>query len=154
VAQARKPVFYVRYGFKDTVTGRFDLLALHMFLFSRRLSRETGPAAASLSQEVFDAFADGVDDALRALGIGDTSVPKRKQAMVRGFYAQIEEFAPLLDAGDLDGLTRAVSKRFFAGEDTDESARIAAYMIKAAATLAAQEIGAISAGRLNWPEPA
>jgi cytochrome b pre-mRNA-processing protein 3 len=154
VAQARKPAFYLEHGFKDTVTGRFDVLALHMFLFSRRLSSESDPAAAPLSQEVFDTFTDGVDDALRALGIGDTSVPKRKQAMVRGFYAQIEEFAPPIDAGDVDGLARAVSKRFFSGANPGESTRIAAYMLESAGMLAAQDFGAISSGRLNWPDPA
>ena len=103
VTQARKPVFYLSRDFPDTVTGRFDVLALHMFLFSRRLSAEGDPRAPSLSQDVFDAFTGGLDDALRSLGIGDTSVPKRKQAMVRGFYGQIDEFAPLVDAGDEAG---------------------------------------------------
>ncbi len=31
VAQARQPVFFTDYGFHDTVTGRFDLVALHLF---------------------------------------------------------------------------------------------------------------------------
>ncbi len=124
-----------------------------MFLFSRRLSSEEDPRAAGLSQEVFDAFTDGIDDALRALGIGDTSVPKRKQAMVRGFYAQIEEFAPLMAKGDAAALGEAVSRRFFEGANQDESAAISAYMLEAADALAAQEFNAIGNGLLSWPQP-
>ena len=153
VTQARKPVFYLSRGFPDSVTGRFDVLALHMFLFSRRLSSEDDPRAAALAQEVFDAFTDGIDDALRALGIGDTSVPKRKQAMVHGFYAQIEEFAPLLDKGDPGDLAEAVSRRFFEGGNKDESAAISVYMLEAANALAAQQFSAISNGVLSWPQP-
>ncbi len=153
VTQARKPVFYLSRGFPDSVTGRFDVLALHMFLFSRRLSSEDDPRAAALSQEVFDAFTDGIDDALRALGIGDTSVPKRKQAMVRGFYAQIDEFAPLMDKADSGALGAAVSRRFFEGGNKDESARISAYMLEAANALAAQQFSAIGNGALSWPQP-
>jgi cytochrome b pre-mRNA-processing protein 3 len=153
VAQARNPTFYTALKFADSVTGRFDVLALHMFLFSRRLSSQGDPRAPSLSQEVFDAFTAGLDDALRALGIGDTSVPKRKQAMVKGFYAQIDEFAPLMDAGNADALAKAISARFHGGGEADASAQLATYMLKASAALAAQDFESICGGTLSWPEP-
>lgn len=153
VAQARNPAFYTVLKFGDSVTGRFDVLALHMFLFSRRLSSENDPRAPALSQEVFDAFTAGLDDALRALGIGDTSVPKRKQAMVKGFYAQIDEFAPLMDGGDTLALARAVSTRFHGGSEGNASAQLATYMLKAAAVLTAQDFEGICGGALSWPEP-
>jgi cytochrome b pre-mRNA-processing protein 3 len=151
VAQARNPAFYVALKFADSVTGRFDVLALHMFLFSRRLAVESDPLAPTLSQEVFDAFTAGLDDALRALGIGDTSVPKRKQAMVKGFYAQIDEFAPLIEAGDAAPLAEAISARFHGGGEKDASAQLTSYMLQAAAALAGQDFGAICKGALSWP---
>jgi cytochrome b pre-mRNA-processing protein 3 len=154
VAQARNPAFYVALKFPDSVTGRFDVLALHMFLFSRRLSAEGDPRAPSLSQEVFDAFTAGLDDALRSLGIGDTSVPKRKQAMVKGFYGQIDEFAPLVAAGDGERLAGAISARFHGGGESDASGVLARYMLDASAALAAQDFENICRGVLAWPDPA
>jgi cytochrome b pre-mRNA-processing protein 3 len=153
VAQSRNPAFYVVLKFADSVTGRFDVLALNMFLFSRRLSAESDPRAPALSQEVFDAFTAGLDDALRALGIGDTSVPKRKQAMVKGFYGQIDQFAPPLQAGDADMLARAVSARFHGAGEADASAQLASYMLRASAALAGQDFESICRGVLVWPDP-
>jgi cytochrome b pre-mRNA-processing protein 3 len=37
VAQSRQPVFYAQWGVPDTVTGRFDMISLHMALLFRRL---------------------------------------------------------------------------------------------------------------------
>ena len=37
--QARQPVFYRDGGVPDSLDGRFDMLALHLFLVLRRLSR-------------------------------------------------------------------------------------------------------------------
>ena len=153
VAQSRNPAFYIALKFADSVTGRFDVLALHMFLFSRRLSAEGDPRAPSLSPDVFDAFTGGLDDALRSLGIGDTSVPKRKQAMVRGFYGQIDEFAPLVDAGDEAGLGLAISARFHGGGEREASAKLSRYMLAASAALAAQDFENICRGMLAWPDP-
>ena len=36
VAQARQEVFYRRLGVPDSIDGRFDLLALHLWLLLRR----------------------------------------------------------------------------------------------------------------------
>ncbi|MEZ5800397.1 MAG: ubiquinol-cytochrome C chaperone family protein [Nitratireductor sp.] len=88
MAQARNGTFYTRYGFEDTVTGRFDMLALHMFLLSHRLANADDPVSAELGQQVFDIFTADTDRALREIGIGDTSVPKRKKAMIRDSTAR------------------------------------------------------------------
>ena len=40
VAQARDERFFTDFGIEDTVMGRFDVLALHVFLFSRRMKQE------------------------------------------------------------------------------------------------------------------
>jgi cytochrome b pre-mRNA-processing protein 3 len=153
VAQARLPAFYRDFGIPDNVTGRFDMLALHLFLFSHRLSREADAVARQLSQDVFDEFTRELDDALRALGIGDTSVPKRKQAMVKGFYAQIDEFAPAIDAGDWNLLAERLSGRFFGGGAKAEASLLAAYCRSACETLGRSGLSELLAGRLSWPAP-
>lgn len=51
VAQARLPCFYREYGVPDTVNGRFDLLVLHLALFSTgwRMSRNCGNSGRRFS---------------------------------------------------------------------------------------------------------
>ena len=50
VAQARSPIFYLRYGVSDTLEGRFELIVLHLTLVLRQLGAKE--AAASASQPV------------------------------------------------------------------------------------------------------
>ena len=79
MAQSREPWFFAKLNVPDTVMGRFDMLALHVYMLARRLARETDETSRVLNQQVFDIFVADLDRALRELGIGDTSVPKRKK---------------------------------------------------------------------------
>lgn len=153
MAQSREPVFYLDYGVPDTVTGRFDMLCLHLFLLSNRLAREADPAARGLSQQVFDRFSEDVDRALREIGIGDTSVPKRKKRLIHGFYGQIEDFGQALDAGDADTLTLKAGQRFARPDGSVQAGRLARYMIASRDALRAVPLDDIAAARLNWPQP-
>ena len=60
VAQSRQPVFYAEWLVPDTVTGRFDMISLHMALLFRRLRSESGPQK-EFSQAVFDLFFKDMD---------------------------------------------------------------------------------------------
>ncbi|MFZ1815776.1 MAG: ubiquinol-cytochrome C chaperone family protein [Rhizobiaceae bacterium] len=152
MAQARCEAFFTKMGIADTVTGRFDLLALHMFLLSHRLSSETEAEARDLSQAVFDHFTADVDRALREIGIGDTSVPKRKKKLIAGFYGQIADFDESLSRASSKDLTERVKARFHDGRDEAGAAMLANYMIEAARLLGRQTYGAIASGRIEWPE--
>lgn len=153
VAQARNPVLFGEGGFNDDVTGRFDALALHMFMFSRRLVREDTPLTTSLNQEVFDLFTDDTDRALRELGVGDTSVPKKKKKLVRSFYALVEDFSSPLDDGDKDELITAIESRFGQVKTGFASDNLATYMREVANALDMIPAEQILSGKLNWPEP-
>lgn len=157
VAQSRNPVFFTDFGFEDTVTGRFDLVALHLYLFSRRLVREDTSLSQSLNQEVFDQFTDDTDRALRELGVGDTSVPKRKKKMIRTFYAMVEDFSEPLDHNDIDALINQIEKRFGLSEESNsapfEYQALAQYMMAASDDLDANPSDTIMTGQISWPDP-
>lgn len=70
VAQARQTDFYVRYAVPDTLDGRFDMTALHVFLLLYRLRAE-GEATRALGQAVFDYMFGDMD---RSLQIGRAHV--------------------------------------------------------------------------------
>lgn len=157
VAQSRNPEFYTDFKFEDSVMGRFDLLTLHMFLLSRRLVREDDAKSLSLNQEVFDIYTNDTDSALREIGIGDQTVPKRKKKMIRGFYGQVEDFANLLDDGNSTQLGKAVKTRFFEGKEPKKvSAKtiksLAKYISECGPFLDEQSSDDLYAGKLSWPD--
>lgn len=158
VTQSRLPEFFTVTGFPDTVTGRFDVLSLHLFLITRRMTREEGNIAASLNQEVFDAFVVDLDRAMRQLGIGDTSVPKKKKKLVRSYYACIEAFSDALDNEDSATLETRLAARYDLDENGADaklggprSRIMAAYMLRAASHLDAQPLAQFMEGELHWP---
>lgn len=154
VTQARHPHFFTAMQMPDTPTGRFEMLCLHMFLLSHRLSGEADERALPLSQEVFDIFATELDRALREMGIGDTSIPKRKKRMITAFYAQIDQLADLLDAGDCAGLAQKLLARA-PDAPGDESAAMAlgGYLVAARGLLAEQGFEEIIGNGPNLPAP-
>lgn len=154
VEQARKPAFFLHLGFADTVTGRFDCLALHLYLFTRRLVADPHSLAASLNQEVFDHFVRDTDRALRELGVGDTSVAKRNKKLLRGFYAMVDELGAPLGDGDETLLAETLAARFRKQADHTafDASAIARYTLDCAGHLQAQDMESILAGRLTWPD--
>ena len=151
VARARDPLFFTEFGLQDTVMGRFELLALHVFLFSRRMKQEGHKTALALSQEVFDLFVSDVERALRELGIGDTSVPKRKKKMIRSFYGQIDDFDVPLSNDEPDLLAERINLRFFEGKDEENSRLLAEYVTDLSQKLADEAFERLVSGNLDWP---
>lgn len=154
VAQSRNPEFYTSLKFEDTVMGRFDVLTLHMFLLSRRLVREDDDKSLSLNQEIFDIYTNDTDSALREIGIGDQTVPKRKKKMIRGFYAQVEDFAQLLDEEDKVALAKAIKARFYADEkiSAKKLKGLASYVMECGPFLDKQSSAKLYAGKISWPD--
>ena len=150
VAQARLPVFFTDYKFPDTVMGRFDVLILHVFLLCHRLGLEGQAKADNLSQEVFDCFVENLETALRELGIGDSSVPKKKKKLVRSFYGTVEDFNGPLKSRDPALLVEAISKRFYDSGNPDISTHLAKYCFAASDQLSQREIDTYYQGELSW----
>jgi cytochrome b pre-mRNA-processing protein 3 len=88
VGRARDPVFFARFGVKDTLDGRFDLLVLHAWLVLERLKA----AGAPLSQAFVDAVFVGFDEALRELGAGDIGMGKRVKKLASAFYGRTRAY--------------------------------------------------------------
>ncbi len=110
VAAARLPRIYRVMGVPDTVMGRFDALALHLVLVLRRLRALPAPAE-SLAQELVDRFFADLDAALREIGIGDVSVPKKIKKLGQAFYGRAEAYETALapDAA-ADALGQALAR--------------------------------------------
>lgn len=110
VAAARWPALYAALGAPDTVMGRFDALVLHVALVLRRL-KALPPPADALAQELVDRFFADLDTALREIGIGDVSVPKKVKKLGQAFYGRAEAYGEALsEEAPADALERALAR--------------------------------------------
>lgn len=149
VAQSRQPRFYAEWLVPDTVTGRFDMISLHLALLFRRLRAETGEQK-EFSQAVFDLFFKDMDRSLREMGVGDLGVPKRIQKMGNIFFGLLAAMNEAMDRGDEAGLQTVLSRNVFDGASGPHVAALAAYLMAEDRALAAQPVGAITGGQLNF----
>jgi cytochrome b pre-mRNA-processing protein 3 len=156
-AQSRQPAFYSNGGVPDNLDGRFDMLALHMFLVLRRLSRHQGSgASASLAQQLFDVMFGDMDQSLREMGVGDLTVGKRIRAMSEAFYGRVEAYEAGLQATDGNAtLMSALERNLYRGNPPGQPvlAGMAAYMRATAALLEGQSADDFLAGKLTFALP-
>ncbi len=143
VAQARLPVFYADREVPDTVDGRFDLLALHVFLMLHRLGAE-GRKTKRLSQDLFDLMFGDMDRSLREMGVSDMSVGKRVKEMARAFYGRIDAYEPALS--DSAKLEEALARNLYRGNEVKPAtlSAMAHYIQSQVAALAALDAAALS----------
>jgi cytochrome b pre-mRNA-processing protein 3 len=154
VAQARAPAFYADLGVPDTVSGRFDMMALHVYLVYRRLASE--PATRGVGQELFDRFCSDMDGTLREHGIGDLAVPRKMRTIGEAFYGRARVYDGALAATDEVALAAALEKNVFGGTSglAAQGRRLAAYVRRVEVVLAQLTTEAIVGGSLVFPQPA
>ena len=151
VTQAREPAFYRSLGVPDTVSGRFDLLVLHLWLVLRRF-RSTSEAKDA-SQALFDRFCDDMDANLREMGVGDLTVPKRMQAFGEAFYGRAAAYDVAFGAGG-DAPAKALCKNILNGEGMENARRLATYAQTVMARLDGLDAAAFEAAGWAFPAPA
>lgn len=149
VAQSRQPVFYAQWGVPDTVTGRFDMISLHMALLFRRL-RHGPKEAKDFSQAVFDLFFKDMDRSLREMGAGDLAVPKKIQKMGNIFFGLLAAMNDALDNHDQEKLTQVIARNIFDGTETENARALAAYIAARDAELASQPVESITSGTIRF----
>lgn len=153
VAQAREPAFYERFGVPDTLDGRFDMVALHVFLLMRRLKGEPGEPR-ELAQALVDYMFDDFDNALREMGVGDLGVARRIKDMLSAFYGRVGAYDSALADGT-DALDAALRRNLYRGEEPDEVQVVAmgAYVRRAVDELKGVSVKTLSAGDATFPPP-
>jgi len=138
--------FYADLGVPDTPVGRFEMVALHLFLALEGLRKAGAPEA--LSRMLVEAFVIDMDDSLRELGTGDLSVPKKVKRAAAAFYERNMAYRGALDAADADLLAGALTEYVYAGAPVVEAGELARYVRRAGAALArADAADVLAAGR-------
>jgi cytochrome b pre-mRNA-processing protein 3 len=147
VAQARSPVFYARFDVPDTLDGRFEMIALHVFLILHRLRAE--PLARRFGQTLYDVFFADMDRALREMGTGDLSVGKQVKRMAAALAGRIEAYEP----GPDSDLASALRRNLYGtvAEPAPESlAFMAEYLRRQQIGLAGQSVDRLIAGVVHF----
>lgn len=151
VAQARSPDFYAQYGVADTLDGRFDMIALHVFLALHRL-RGGDAETAVLAQALHDIMFDDMDRSLREMGVGDMGVGRRVRAMAEALYGRSAAYEEGLAADDAK-LAEALRRNLY--RDTNPSpdtlTGLCGYMRETVAVLAALSPAQLAAGAVSFP---
>lgn len=141
VAQSRQEKFYAEWGVPDTVTGRFDMISLHLSLVLRRLKGE--PRAKDFGQALVDLFFRDMDRSLRELGVTDLGVPNKVKKMGNVFYGLMGVLGEALDSGNAVNVESVLTRNVYGG-DNPHAAALAAYLIDEAHRLAAQSVETVT----------
>ncbi len=150
VRQARTPGFYADLGAPDTTEGRFELYSLHVYLVLARL-KDQGPQAAETAQAIFDAYVQALDDALREMGVGDTSIGRKMRKLGEAFYGRIKSYEEAVSMlPDLEPLTAMLARTVYAGHPDADATLLAAYARRQRDHLAGQPLEALLAGDAAW----
>ena len=154
VAQARAAHFYAEMGVPDTVSGRFDMVLLHVVLVLRRL-RQGDAKERALAQGLFDAFCRDMDHNLRELGISDQGLPRHMQRVGEAFYGRARAYESALDDGAGEGaLAQALARNVYPDTADEPSAvALAQYVRRVDEVLGTQPLAALSDGIISFPDP-
>jgi len=149
VEQSRQPGFFTAWGIPDTPNGRFEVLALHVFLVMHRMRDDTDCAklARSLSEQaVLD-----IDRNLREMGVGDLSVGRKVKSLTEGLYGRLGVYADGM-ARESGGLETELRRNLFSQGEASDSAVSAAesYMRRETETLMACNTADLLAGRVQF----
>lgn len=132
VTAARQPAFYRHLGVPDTPEGRFELVALHLFLAVESL-KQKGAETAGLLQRTIEVFVTDMDDCMREMGVGDMAVGKKVKRAAAAFYERAGAYRQGLASAGPD-LENSIARYVFggatgAGASTSEGAApLARYM--------------------------
>jgi cytochrome b pre-mRNA-processing protein 3 len=136
VEQSRTAIFYQMIGVPDTLEGRFELLTLHMTIVSRRLKAMPSPGP-DMSQDLVDLTFAQFEAALREIGVGDISIPKRMKVMASAYLGRASVYDEALRKNDPGLLAEALARNLFDQAEKPSNAveKVTNYVIQSAAAL-------------------
>lgn len=157
VDQARAAPLYADFGAPDTVEGRFEMVALHVYMILRALKEDAPDAekrgAKKVGQRLLDSMFRNMDDSLRELGVGDLAVGKKIRKMAESFYGRIAAYEDALAPGaDEQDLAKALARNVFEESDSSVAEKLAAYARKTSAAIEEQAGPRLIGGIVHFPE--
>ncbi|AMW35159.1 ubiquinol-cytochrome C chaperone [Haematospirillum jordaniae] len=158
VSQARAPFFFECCGVPDTVDGRFDMIALYVFLLIHRVRAEKTQESSAFAQEIFDAMFRDMDRNLREMGVGDLSVGKHIKGMAKAYYGRVAAYEPPVESGDLQALEAALLRNLYRsasapGPAAEQVRSMAVCVLQIVEHMTKQSFQDVMGNRLAWWMP-
>ena len=153
VEQAREPEFFASLGVPDSLDGRFETVALHVFLVLRRLKSDVSDASG-FAQALLDAFFADMDRSLREMGVSDLGVGRRVKEMAKALYGRIQAYEKGIEENGDAALEAALRRNLYgtvAAPRLADLAAVAGYVHRQNEALAAQPLAELRAGRVAFP---
>ncbi|WP_051631155.1 ubiquinol-cytochrome C chaperone family protein [Afifella pfennigii] len=150
VAASRQKALYDTYGVPDTLEGRFEMLAMHLFacVHSLTLGHQKDP---ELARDVAEVFVQEMDTTLREMGISDKRVPRRMKALFSAYGGRLGAYGASL-TGEGEPLEEVLGRNIYdEGADPDLPVRLAAYLRFVLAELQEAPVAAFREGRPPFP---
>ena len=154
VGQARQTVFYREHGVPDSLDGRFEMIAIHVFLLLHRLKGER-PRAVELSQALYDVFFGDMDQCLREMGAGDLGVGRRVKRMAEGFAGRIASYQEGIESRNDEVLKDALRRNLYGTVDEVEAEDLlfmCRYVHAQESWLAEQPFESLREGRIDFAD--
>ena len=152
VEAARRPILYTAYGVPDTLQGRFEMIALHLFALIHRLMHEPGDDP-ELARLVSESFVGDMDAAFREMGVSDLAVPKRMKVLYGSFAGRFGAYRTALAEGET-ALAAALARNVFPdGPVEGRALALAKHLQTSLAALRQAELAALRRGEAGFPAP-
>jgi cytochrome b pre-mRNA-processing protein 3 len=133
-AAARRPELYGSGRIPDSLDGRFEAAVLHAAL---ALDRLQGDASLGRAAQIYvDIFFRSLDGALREVGVGDLSVPRRMRTLAGATLGRFTAYRGAFADG-VTALTDALTRNIWNGIETPFAADLANWTVAAHARFAA-----------------
>ena len=146
---ARQPGFFAKGMAEDSMTGRMEVLCLHLGVLHMVL-RKHGENGALLSQALYDVMVDDFDIALREEGLSDTAVKRRIKPMVKMFFDRARQVRDAFQSEDRRGkLAELVMKSIV--PEAENKRRIARYFESFHNELDTKTLGQLALGQFEIP---
>ncbi|MEM8628025.1 MAG: ubiquinol-cytochrome C chaperone family protein [Pseudomonadota bacterium] len=153
VERARQPIFYADYGVSDSLSGRFEMIVLHMFAVLERLKTE-GDEGQKFGQRLLEVFFSTLDGDLREMGVGDTSVPKKMQKAAEATYGRLQSYAQARMADTPAELAQAFERNVFEPDvlRAPQPGALVTYLEELMGVLQCRSFDELQRGAINWPD--
>jgi cytochrome b pre-mRNA-processing protein 3 len=154
LVQSRDPVLFLDGRVADTVEGRTDMMLLHLFLLMHRLNNEQGEIL-ELARGVCDRFFAELDRAMREMGVGDLTVPKKMRKIADIYAGCSSAYGNALASSDKTDLSEALLRNVYGrSEDRRPQAQaLADYVRRAASALANVPATSLVSDHIPFPSP-
>ncbi len=128
---ARHPLFFQDYQVPDSITGRYELLCIHVYLLLERLRCEE--RYRDLSQQLTEILVKEIERAYRDSGFQDLSIPKNIKKLIAGFYERTNAYKNGVRQNSAEKLANSVNEYVYAGQlDVNQNAyKLSIYMLAA-----------------------